>query len=204
RRWQRREDDEDVREGSEGRCKMKDEQTAQIEIEAERYELHDPPAFHFEVDRRDFCKILGGGIFIALSVGRVSGQESGGGRRGQQAAPKEIGAWLHIGEDGAVTVFTGKVEVGQDIRTSLSQVVAEELRVPLKSVRMTMGDTDLTPFDMGTFGSMTTRVMSPQLRKAAAAARGVLIDLAAEHFKADPAKLTIQDGSVTASELRKS
>jgi CO/xanthine dehydrogenase Mo-binding subunit len=183
---------------------MKDEQTAQIEIEAERYELHAPPAFHFEVDRRDFCKILGGGIFIALAVGRASGQESGGGRRGgQQSAPKEIGAWLHIGEDGAVTVFTGKVEVGQDIRTSLSQVVAEELRVPLKSVRMTMGDTDLTPYDMGTFGSMTTRVMTPQLRKAAAAARGVLIDLAAEHFKTDPAKLTVENGNVTASETRK-
>ncbi len=70
--------------------------------------------------------------------------------------PQEIGAWLHIGEDGQITVYTGKVEVGQNIRTSLTQVVAEELRAPLGSIQLVMADTQLTPFDMGTFGSRTT------------------------------------------------
>jgi len=60
-------------------------------------------------------------------------------------------AWLHIGENDKVTVYTGKVEVGQNIRTSLSQGVAEELRLPVEKIELVMGDTQLTPFDMGTF-----------------------------------------------------
>jgi isoquinoline 1-oxidoreductase len=169
-------------------------------IEPERYELAAGPAYHFELPRRDFFKVLGGGVLIVLTLKDAFGQqESGGGQRrgGGQSMPKQIGAWLHIGENGAVTVYTGKVEVGQDIRTSLSQVVAEELRVPMDSIRMVMGDTDLTPYDAGTFGSMTTRVMSPQLRRAAAAAREALIDLAAEQWKADRSALLAADGKIT-------
>jgi nicotinate dehydrogenase subunit B len=175
-------------------------------IEEERYELGEPVSFRFEVDRRDFCKVLGGGILIALVAAKGAAQESGGGgrRRGGNQIPKEIGAWLHIAGDGAVTVYTGKVEVGQDIRTSLSQVVAEELRVPMGQVRMVMGDTDLTPYDMGTFGSMTTRIMSPQLRKASAAARETLIELAAEHFNTDKQNLTAADGAVVYSAKKRS
>src|ERR1019366_4134409 len=100
------------------------------------------------------------------------------GNRPHESLAKAIGAWLHIGENGAVTVYTGKVEVGQNIRTSLSQCVAEELHVPVSKIQMVMGDTQLTPFDMGTFGSRTTPTMSPQLRKVAAAARNLLIGLA--------------------------
>ena len=88
--------------------------------------------------------------------------------------PQEIGAWLHIDAKGAVTVFTGKVEVGQNARTSLTQAVAEELGAPLSSIEIVMGDTERTPYDMGTFGSMTTPQMVPQLRRAAAAARALL------------------------------
>src|SRR5438876_5031067 len=87
------------------------------------------------------------------------------------AAPREIGAWIHIGEDSAVTVYTGKVEIGQNIRTSLTQVVAEELHAPVKSIRVVMADTAVVPFDAGTFGSQTTPRMASQLRRAAAAAR---------------------------------
>jgi isoquinoline 1-oxidoreductase len=76
-------------------------------------------------------------------------------------------------------------------------VVAEELRVPLASISLVMGDTDLTPFDMGTFGSRTTPTMAPQLRKAAAAARELLLDRAVEQMKADRAALTAEDGKVT-------
>ena len=78
-----------------------------------------------------------------------------------------------------MTVYTGKVEVGQNIRTSLSQGVAEELHLPVEQIELVMGDTQLTPFDMGTFGSRTTPTMNLQLRKVAAAARDLLIDLAA-------------------------
>ena len=70
--------------------------------------------------------------------------------------PKELGAWLHINEAGEVTAFSGKVEIGQNARTSLTQAVAEELRLPIAAIRFVMADTDLTPFDAGTFGSGTT------------------------------------------------
>ena len=103
------------------------------------------------------------------------------------ALPQEIDAWLHIAENGKVTVYTGKVEVGQNIRTSLSQAVAEELHVPIDKIELVMGDTKLTPFDMGTFGSRTTPTMNLQLRKVAAAARETLIGLAAGQWKTDPA-----------------
>ena len=111
--------------------------------------------------------------------------------------PQDISAWLHVNENGEVTVFTGKVEVGQNIRTSLTQAVAEELRVTPGSIHLLMGDTDRVPFDMGTFGSRTTPTMNPQLRRAAAAAREVLIGLAADAWKVDPAKLTAANGAVT-------
>jgi CO/xanthine dehydrogenase Mo-binding subunit len=177
--------------------------TVEIPIEVERYEMLAAPARRFNVDRREFFKLFGGGIAIVFTLKGAFAQEGGGrqagesGRRGpNQTLPKEVGGWLHIGEDGAVTVFTGKVEVGQDIRTSLAQVVAEELRVPVASISLVMGDTDRTPYDMGTFGSRTTPTMAPQLRKAAAAARELLLDLAAAQSKADRAALTADDGKV--------
>ncbi|MEK6299277.1 MAG: molybdopterin cofactor-binding domain-containing protein [Acidobacteriota bacterium] len=173
-------------------------------IELERYELFTEPAYHFdsELARRDFLKLLGGGLVLVFTLDALAAQESGrqegeSGRRAPNAsAPKDIAGWLHIAEDGSVTVFTGKVEFGQNIRTSLSQVVAEELRIPVSSIRVLMGDTDLTPFDIGTFGSRTTPTMAPQLRKAAAAAREALIDLAAEELKVSRVSFGVRDGKV--------
>jgi CO/xanthine dehydrogenase Mo-binding subunit len=143
-------------------------------FEPERYELLAGPAYNFPLDRRGFFKTLGGGIVVASFLPQADAQESGGGRRGGQSAPKEISAWLHIDRNGAVTAYTGKVEVGQNARTSLTQAVAEELGAPMSAIEMVMGDTGRTPFDAGTFGSMTTPQMIPQLRKAAAAARQLL------------------------------
>jgi isoquinoline 1-oxidoreductase len=148
--------------------------------------------------RRDFFAILGGGIVVLLDD-EIYAQEIGGGPRdAAPPVPLEIGAWLHIGESDVVTVYTGKVEVGQNARTSLTQAVMEELDVPPESVRMVMGDTDLTPFDMGTFGSLTTPRMWPQIRRAAAAAREMLLDLAARKWSVDRTTLTIGDGRVYA------
>ena len=114
-----------------------------------------------------------------------SGQESLAGT----SCPRTVGAWLHIGADSGVKVFTGKVEVGQNIRTSLAQLVAEELCVPFDSIEMVMGDTALTPWDMGTFGSRTTPTMGPELRTMAAAARQMLLETAASRWSADAATL---------------
>jgi len=177
----------------------------QSSLEPERYELTAPAAYCFQIDRREFFKFLGTGILIVgLLKDANTSQESGASRRPDESLPKEISAWLHIGENGAVTVYTGKVEVGQNIRTSLSQCVAEELYVPMSKIQMVMGDTQLTPFDMGTFGSRTTPTMSPQLRKVAAAARDLLIGLAATRWQIDRRGLVAVDGKVTDPETKRS
>ena len=146
--------------------------------------------------RRDFFAVLGGGIMVLLDD-EIYAQETGGPRRGNQAVPVEIGAWLHIGDTGIVSVYTGKVEVGQNARTSLTQAVIEELHTLPANVKLVMADTALTPFDMGTVGSMTTPRMWPQIRKAAAAAREMLLDLAANKWSVDRATLAVSDGKVT-------
>ncbi len=149
----------------------------------------------FEVNRRDVFKLLGAGIVIGICAPAALTQESG--RSQGENVPQNLDAWLHIGGDGKVTVFTGKAEMGQNIRTSLSQQVAEELHVPLSSITMVMGDTDLTPFDMGTFGSRTTPQMGPQLRHAAAAARELLLDMAAQQWQTQRSELSAENGSIT-------
>ena len=165
-------------------------------LEFERYELREGPAYRFDLERRDFFKLLGGGLILFLVFDRGAGaQESGRAQamRGD-ARPPELAAWLHIAEDGSVTVYTGKAEVGQNIRTSLAQAVAEELHAPMSSIQLVMADTDLTPYDMGTFGSRTTPTMAPQIKKVGAAAREMLIDLAAEKWKTDRTGVSIADG----------
>ena len=150
---------------------------------------------HQEVSRRDLFKFLGAGVLMLVALPDADAQESGGGgRRRPDGTPQNIGAWLHIADNGDVTVYTGKVEVGQNIRTSLAQAVAEELRVPYARVQMVMADTALTPYDFGTVGSMTTPRMTPQLRKAAAAARALLVDLAAAQWQIDRSSVTVADG----------
>jgi nicotinate dehydrogenase subunit B len=177
---------------------MNDSRQFETPLELERCELFAPPAYRFQVDRRDFFKFLGAGIMVVCVLKDVSSsQESGGARRPTEALPKELGAWMHIGEDGIVTIYTGKVEVGQNIRTSLTQAVAEELSVPPGKIQLVMGDTKLTPYDRGTFGSLTTPVMNLQLRRVASAARDVLVTLAAKQWQVDPKALVAADGKIT-------
>jgi len=150
----------------------------------------------FQLDRRDFLRLCGGGLLVLLDGRSAVAQEAGRGSRGHEL-PKEVSAWVHIGADDKITVFTGKVEIGQNIRTSLAQLVAEELRVPVASITMVMGDTDLTPWDMGTFGSRSTPTMGPQLRTMALTARQMLIEAAAQRWKVDPSVLAAADGRVS-------
>jgi len=178
-------------------------------LEPERYELHEEPAYRFDLDRRGFLKSLGGGILVFYLLEAAHAQPPGAGRRrgggrGGQPAPQDIGAWLHIGEDAQITVYTGKAEVGQNIRTSLTQVVAEELHAAPGSIRLVMADTQLTPFDMGTFGSRTTPDMSRRLQRIAAAARELLVDFAAETWKADRALLSAVDGAIVHTKTKES
>jgi CO/xanthine dehydrogenase Mo-binding subunit len=132
---------------------MKDESLS----EDQQHNAISPLGYRFNLDRRAFFKVLGSGVVVGLSIKSGLSQESGkvSNPHSEEELPNSIAAWIHIAADGRVTVYTGKVEMGQNIRTSLSQQVAEELRVPLSSIQLVMGDTHLTPFDRGTFGSRT-------------------------------------------------
>jgi nicotinate dehydrogenase subunit B len=167
--------------------------------EPERYEFSAGPMHHFELARRDFFKFLGAGIAVfAVAKDSLAKQETAP-THGfhQEELPSDISAWLHIGEDGNVTAFTGKVEIGQNIRTSLAQTVADELRVSFESVTMVTADTALTPFDFGTVGSRSMPTMSPQLRRVANAARELLVKAAAKEWKVAPEGLIAADAKVT-------
>jgi isoquinoline 1-oxidoreductase len=175
---------------------METRETSPVQFGPSESELPSKPSYHFQLDRRKFFKLFGGGLAVAFVfqdifslAGEPVAEEAG-------LPGNQVGAWIHIGEDSMITVYTGKVEVGQNIRTSLAQVVAEELRVPMSSINMIMGDTDLVPYDAGTFGSRSTPQMGTQLRKAAATARQALIDMAAKTWNKEPASLKAEEASV--------
>jgi nicotinate dehydrogenase subunit B len=148
-----------------------------------------------QLKRRDFFKLLGGGIFVwvttldpteMLAIPFVQRRER----------TTDFNAFVLIGEDGKVRCFTGKIEMGQGIITSLAQQIADELDVTLDSVEMVMGDTRLCPYDRGTWGSLTTREFSHALRAAGAEARGVLLELAEERLGTPVSGLGVKDGVI--------
>ncbi len=161
----------------------------------DEYNLTNPEkeAEPITLDRREFLKLMGGGILILFSVGDPFALQQA--RRGREY-PEDFNAYLKIGEDGRVSCFTGKIEMGQGIITSLAQMLAEELDVPLNTVDMIMGDTALCPWDAGTFGSRSTKYFGPPLRQAAAEARAILIQLAAERLQTPQEKLAVKDGII--------
>jgi nicotinate dehydrogenase subunit B len=184
---------------------MRDERgpvTLTDDIEPERYELREVMLFGGSngPSRREFVKVLGGGLVVVLVTRSAFAQSnlarSIGVASPAAPAPEELGAWLQIDGTGAVTCYTGKVEFGQGIRTSLAQELAEELRVPFGTVRLVMGDTELTQFDQGTFGSRSTPQMGTQLRRVGAAARELLVGLAAERWGENRSALSAAAGRV--------
>src|SRR5205085_4197723 len=115
-------------------------------------------------DERNWFDLLGDGLVVYLDVEDVPPwiwSSSGG-------------AWIHVDPAGYATAFIGKVDVGQGNSRSLGMTVAAELGVPIERVRMVMGDTDLCPFDMGTFGSRSTPDAGSLLASVASAAGEIL------------------------------
>src|ERR1700739_3909894 len=113
--------------------------------------------------------------------------------------PKELDSWIAVMQDGRITVFPGKIDIGTGTRTALAQIVADELDVPFNRVTMAMGDTAKTVDQGRTVGSNTIPRGGPQLRQAAAAARAELLKLAANRLGAPVEQLTVTDGVVTVS-----
>lgn len=153
--------------------------------------------FATTVDRRDFLKLTSTGLLVLFAIDPGAfAQQGAQPPRPRQGYPTDLNAYLHIGANGRVTALVGKIEMGQGAMTSLPQLVAEELDVPLDSVDVVMGDTDLCPWDMGTFGSLSIRQFGPVLRAAAAEARLALIELAAERLGAPASELRLDAGAV--------
>ena len=149
-----------------------------------------------EFTRRAFAQLAGGGLCVFFHAELSRAQEPAQ-LPGRVAAPADFNAFLRIGENGRVQCLAGKVELGQGVTTSLAQVLAEELDVAFDSVDVVLGDTDLCPYDMGTFGSMTTPLLVPSVRRAGAEARAVLLAMAAEKLGVPAGGLRVKDGVVT-------
>jgi len=147
------------------------------------------------LQRREFLKLLGPGIYFLFSIDDLLlGQQP---RNTAGSYPEDFNAYFRIAEDGQVTCYSGKVELGQGIIASLAQMLAEELEVPFTSVSMVLGDTKLCPWDGGTNGSRSIKYFGPALRAAGAEAREVLIQMAAEYLKLSPERLIAKDGTVS-------
>ena len=151
--------------------------------------------YQFDLSRRAFMQLLGAGLVITVTGGVAVAQRRGGGGSGTRR-PQTVSARVHIAKDGAITVMTGKVEMGQGGRTELTQAAAEELRVLPNRVQMVMGDTDLCPDDGVTAGSGTTPRTVPVIRAAAAAARNLLVAVACERWKVDRNTVEVRDGVI--------
>lgn len=145
--------------------------------------------------RRDFFRLIGGGLYVFYQISNPFEVLSAEAEQ-RRSLPDDYNAFLRIAENGEVSCTVGKIEMGQGIITSLAQMLADELDVPFEKVKMIMGDTDLCPWDGGTHGSLTTRAFSPFMRKAAAEARRVLLEMAAEKLKSDVNALQVKEGVI--------
>ncbi len=149
------------------------------------------------VSRRSFLKLAGTGIFLTFTVGVPQGlAQQQRPRGGMQSLPADFNAYLRIGEDGRVTLYSGKIEMGQGVVTSLPQELAEELDVPLEKVNIVMGDTELCPWDTGTSGSRSTRQFGQAVRLAGAKARRVMLEMGSERLHVPVEKLAAENGVV--------
>jgi nicotinate dehydrogenase subunit B len=148
--------------------------------------------------RREFLQVSGTGLFLFFAARPLGALQE---PPNQPGFPTDFNAYLRIGEDGRVSCFAGKTELGQGAKTVLAQLAAEELDVPFDAVDVILGDTGICPWDEGTFGSLTVREFGPVLRAAAAEARAVLLQMAAEHLGlASTDGLRVKDGMVTLRE----
>ena len=150
---------------------------------------------HLDIERRDFFKLLGGGIVICFGTGKPAELLSMPLAQ-RRERPSDYNAFLRIAEDNTVTCYVGKIEMGQGPITSLPQQLADELDVTYESIKMVMGDTLLCPYDEGTWGSLTTREFSPSLRAAAAEARAILLQLGSEYLDIPVSDLEVREGVI--------
>jgi nicotinate dehydrogenase subunit B len=152
--------------------------------------------------RREFLKSCGA-LIVSFNAGSLSGLSVEG--QGQFAThpahidPQKLDSWLAVGADGIVMAYTGKCDFGQGIFTAQSQLVAEELYVPIDRVKLIQCDTSVCPDQGTTSGSQSTptNFNSDNLALAAATARETLLRLAAVKLGEPVERLTVADGVIS-------
>ncbi len=145
--------------------------------------------------RRDFLKSGGALVVTFATAGRLAPAFAEA-AAGKTVAPDEVDGFLAIDAQGAVTAYSGKVDLGTGLRTALTQIVAEELDVPMARVSVIQGDTALTPDQGPSYGSLSIQNGGMQLRQAAATARRALLQQAAQTLNAKPDDLVVEDGTI--------
>src|SRR5260370_9794356 len=154
------------------------------------------PAEKFRFSRRTVVK--GGALIVGFAL---TGRQTSVSAQGVAGAPRfvdarEVDAFLAVNGDGSVTVYCGKVDLGQGLRIAIPQIAAEELGIGIEKIRYIEGDTALTPNQGRTSGSTGIQRGGMQIRQAAATARKAFIDLAAQRLHLKPEDLIATDVEV--------
>jgi len=158
----------------------------------------------FIPSRRDVLK-SGGALVVSFSFGGASREAfAEDAAAAKPLALTAVDSFLAIDTAGAVTIYSGKVDLGTGVRTALTQIAAEELDVPLSKVTIVQGDTALTPDQGPTFGSLAIQIGGVQIRNACAMARSALLDLAAKQLGVGVAELKVANGVVRSGDKQTS
>src|SRR5436305_1752188 len=147
--------------------------------------------------RREFAGAFGGLVIAFSMVPRgATGAEGGARLPAMLSANPRLDAWLRIDPTGTISVFTGRVELGQGATTALAQITAEELDVNIGRIRMIPVDTARSPNEGVTAGSNSIEAGGAALRAAAAEARAILVGRASQQLRAPASDLVVDDGTI--------
>ncbi len=156
---------------------------------------------NMQTSRRDILK-GSGALIVSFSLAGTLDELLAQGMGTKPLALTEVDSFLAIDPKGIVTVYSGKVDLGTGVATALPQIVAEELDVPLRMIKLVQGDTELTPEQGTTWGSLSIQVGGMQLRNAAATAKAALLDEAAKKLVARKEDMKVAEGVVSAGNKR--
>jgi CO/xanthine dehydrogenase Mo-binding subunit len=156
---------------------------------------------NMQASRRDVLE-GGGALIVTFSLASTLDKSLAQGAGTKPLALTEVDSFLAIDPKGMVTVYSGKVDLGTGVATALPQIVADELDVPLRMIKLIQGDTALTPEQGTTWGSLSVQVGGMQLRNAAATAKAALLDEAAKRLGARKEDLKVSDGAISAGYKR--
>lgn len=158
-------------------------------------------AYHTRISRRSFC-LAGGVLVVSFPMLLRPGASAAASLPGSLSKAPYLDAWIRIDADGKISVFTGKAELGQGIKTAILQVAAEELKVEPSQLQLVTADTGLTANEQYTAGSHSLQDSGTAVRNAAAQVRELLLGKAAERFALGKDRLHIARGTITADDGR--